>query len=109
MNKHQRKSYYLSILPVIREVARSCGYAIGVHGSMTRDMDLIAIPWTEKALLRTTLVKRICKAVDGLEVDSWNTAKPRGRHAHTILLKRGLTSKIDGKVWSIFIDLSVMG
>lgn len=34
---------------LIWEVARGCGYAIGLHGSMKRDVDLIAVPWTDEA------------------------------------------------------------
>lgn len=109
MNKRQRKAYYLSLLPTIREVARSCGYAIGVHGSLTRDFDLIAVPWTEKALLEVTLVRRITKAVGGFYMD-WSVGKkPHGRTAHTIILNNGEGSKIDGKQWAVFIDLSVVG
>jgi hypothetical protein len=34
----------------IRAVARECGYAVAVHGSRKRDLDLIAVPWTEEAV-----------------------------------------------------------
>lgn len=47
-NLDELQAFYESILPAIREVARECGYAIGVHGSMRRDLDLIAIPWTDE-------------------------------------------------------------
>ena len=33
----------------IRSVARDCGYAIAVHGSCERDLDLIAVPWVDDA------------------------------------------------------------
>lgn len=36
----------------IRELAREIGYAIAVHGSLERDLDLIAAPWSEEALKR---------------------------------------------------------
>lgn len=107
MTKRDRKKLYISLLPHIREVARGCGYAIGVHGSMTRDFDLIAVPWVEKPLLEKTLVKRITKAVDGFYMD-WSVGKkPHGRNAHTIVLNKGEGSVIDGKRWAVFIDLSV--
>lgn len=57
------KRHYTEILPVIREVARKCGYAIAVQGSMTRDFDLVAVPWSSKFLHRETLVLRIEKAI----------------------------------------------
>ena len=32
------------------DVAREMGYALALHGSMNRDMDLIAVPWVVGAL-----------------------------------------------------------
>ena len=37
------------IIRPLRERARALGYAIGEHGSQARDIDLIAVPWTERA------------------------------------------------------------
>ena len=37
------------LIEPLREVARRHGYAIGEHGSQRRDIDLIAVPWTEEA------------------------------------------------------------
>lgn len=33
----------------IREIGRVHGWAIGVHGTLKRDIDLIGVPWTETA------------------------------------------------------------
>jgi len=38
------------LLPTLREVARTKGYALAYHGSFARDIDLIAVPWTEQAI-----------------------------------------------------------
>lgn len=35
------------MIPALREVARRHGYALGVHGSLSYDIDLIACPWRE--------------------------------------------------------------
>lgn len=43
------KDKFLELLPAICEAARSLGYAVGLHGSLARDYDLIAVPWTETA------------------------------------------------------------
>lgn len=44
-----RASIYAWMVPRLTEVARDCGYALGVHGSMHRDLDLIAVPWVDEA------------------------------------------------------------
>lgn len=33
----------------VRDALRPLGYAVGVHGSRARDLDLIAVPWVEEA------------------------------------------------------------
>lgn len=38
-----------AIIECMREIARRFGWAIGVHGSLIRDIDLIAVPWTAEA------------------------------------------------------------
>lgn len=106
-----RKAYYLSLLPNIREVARAAGYAIGVHGSLKRDFDLIAVPWTEDALDGEQLAHAVKAIVGGSikpafsmvpgDTENKNPGKkPHGRIAWTILLSEGADAK--------FIDLSVM-
>lgn len=41
--------FYLAFLPGMVEVAKQHGYALAVHGSLARDFDLIAVPWTDAA------------------------------------------------------------
>lgn len=81
----------------IRELAKEVGYAIGVHGTMERDLDLIAMPWTEEALKLNyrEVMEHIAKGLGGrvIEVE----AKPLGRRACTI--------QMNG--WYKPIDLSV--
>lgn len=36
-------------LEPLRLAARDCGYAIALHGSVSRDIDIIAIPWVDRA------------------------------------------------------------
>lgn len=112
-----RASIYAWMVPRITEVARELGYAIGVHGSMHRDLDLIAVPWTEEAKPADELVEAIREYVDGIitatgtEGARWSVEqgkfvsatienparKPHGRLAWNIHLANGP-----------FLDISVM-
>lgn len=93
---------YLMIYPALRDEALKHGYALAVHGSLGRDMDLIAVPWTEDASDGETLVKALCD-VAGLyvrppfEAHPEPSPKPHGRMAWTLIPGGPL-----------FIDLSVM-
>lgn len=90
---------YLTRLPAMREAARACGYALAVHGSETRDFDVIAAPWIETASGPFGLVHAICIAIDGFisEDKEYPVHKPHGRLSWSIQIGGGA-----------YIDLSVM-
>jgi hypothetical protein len=56
---------YALLLATLRDVARKHGYALAVHGTMMRDLDLIAAPWTEEATDDETLARALCAAIGG--------------------------------------------
>lgn len=60
-------AHYPEVLRVVREVARSHGYAVGVHGSQARDLDLIAAPWAAESETGTApeLALAIVEALGG--------------------------------------------
>lgn len=85
-DRDQLKAFFTSRLPAIREAAHSHGYAIGVHGSMRRDLDLIATPWRDGASDKDTLAHAIAEAACGITRNGsydWE-AKPLGRMATSI-------------------------
>lgn len=93
------------ILEPMRSAAKNQGYAIAVHGSLNRDIDLVAIPWREGAMDADSLVDVICGAVTGAvgsclkHGEEW-TPKPHGRQARTLLVYVGQNH--------MQLDLSVM-
>jgi hypothetical protein len=77
------------LLPPMRLAARGCGWAITVHGSLKRDIDLVAIPWTTSAQKPEVLVDRLIGVIAGVlgravPMKDW-TEKPHGRRALTII------------------------
>lgn len=57
--------YYHQHIGNIRKLAKEYGYAIGVHGSKSRDIDLIAVPWVESVQSPMKLAEAICELVGG--------------------------------------------
>lgn len=96
-----------AIMPAIKRNARKMGYAVAIHGSQLRDIDLVAIPWTDNALSAKSFVRYLYKVValvnpkgrvfmspsSGLKPSQ----KPNGRQAWSIHIG-----------WHTYIDLSVM-
>jgi hypothetical protein len=74
---------------------------MAIHGSMSRDLDLVAIPWTEDAASAEVLVGALLDAcgftTPGPSRVKPATLKPHGRKAWSILLDGGC-----------YLDLSVM-
>jgi hypothetical protein len=103
---------FVSMLPALTRAAKSKGYALAVHGSMRRDLDLVAIPWTEEAASAQEVVDALIHASSGFlreretkpaHPEGWPgtrdpAQKPHGRLAWSIYLAVGGT----------YIDLSVM-
>lgn len=79
----------------MRALAREVGYALGVHGSLERDVDLIAAPWTDEAIPAKALAEHIATGMNGSVIAA--SDKPLGRWSCNI--------QIDG--WFKLIDLSV--
>ncbi|WP_018456787.1 hypothetical protein [Bradyrhizobium sp. WSM4349] len=93
------RSLLEAILPAVRLTARHHGYAVAVHGSLSRDIDLIAVAWREHNVSDPDeLVRAICGAIAGVtgsclrQADS--TKKPHGRVAFT-LIHGGFIGEID--------------
>ena len=117
--EHIRRARHLLavLLPALSEVARRNGYALAVHGSLERDIDLIACPWAEGTLAAESLAADLhaaCRAIMGhatgpcgwTETETWEpppgslpnpARKPHGRLGWIIHLGGGP-----------YLDISVM-
>ena len=102
---------YQEMLPALRAVARTHGYALGFHGSGERDLDLIAVPWADGASSADVLVEALRVAIhghiaqvgaDGAFLGREPIVKPHGRLAWAI---RPLDNNPDA---ALYVDLSVM-
>ena len=90
--------------------ARKHGYALAIHGSLTRDLDVLAVPWVTKASSAEVLVVALAKACGALNLCESEpveqflgtvSEKPHGRKAWVLLL----THMVDG---GAYVDLGVM-
>jgi len=89
----------------LRQVAREHGYALAVHGSLERDIDLLAAPWVEEASDADTLAIALRDAVHGafgttLEGDPQPEGlRPHGRRSWAFITPESTHT---------YFDLSVM-
>lgn len=92
---------YARVFTIARCLAWSEGYALAMQGSFTRDLDLLAVPWTDAACEPEHLARRIEEAA-GLQIThpSKDGEKPHGRLVWTMTFKAFGDPR--------FVDLSIM-
>ena len=91
MNKpiHAKPQLYTYCFIQLKEVAKEFGYNLVVHGSMSRDLDLIAIPWIDDPRPELEMIKALSYAVGGNIQNESIKALPGGRNSYVIDLNRG--------------------
>lgn len=92
-------AYMVGIYPRLAEEARRLGYALALHGSLQRDLDVIAVPWRDDAAPAVDLVHALSEIFDiepNHPIDE-PQQKPHGRLGWSIPLW-----------WGAYVDLSVM-
>jgi hypothetical protein len=92
-------------LEPMRTAARGYGYTLAVHGSLARDIDLVAVPWTDGAAEKEELAETlmgVLRAIFGKGHMSEWAEKPQGRQAFL------LHAFAEGHGYTPTFDLSVM-
>lgn len=85
----QIRDFYQAYIPRLRDAARAHGYALAEHGSMTRDYDLVAVPWMPDASDADTLIEALRASIDGFKQETpdgealW-VEKPHGRKGYML-------------------------
>jgi hypothetical protein len=78
---------YARVFTIARCLAWAEGYMLSMHGSFTRDLDLIAVPWAESACDPEHLMRRIEEAAGLRCITDDPGVKPHGRLAWTLKFK----------------------
>ena len=83
-----RAAFYACMWDDFRQAAMDCGWALGLHGSLASDMDIMAMPWTENATSADDMIKyMIGKCFSGnrmAEFEKHDGNKPNNRVVYTI-------------------------
>jgi hypothetical protein len=88
VSSNGKPAFYACIYEDLRKAALGCGWALGLHGSLASDMDMMAMAWTEDA----APVKKMIQALSDCFTDSpykkkhgiAHTDKPNNRVVYTL-------------------------
>ena len=55
-----RAAFYASMWEDLKNAAHDCGWALGLHGSLNSDMDIMAMPWKEGSAPAGEMIRKLC-------------------------------------------------
>lgn len=106
-----RAAAYVALYPMLLQIAQDHGYALTVHGSLHRDLDLVAIPWIEEASEPIDLIKAFKEAIKAVTIheeqdekwypDCQPKEKPHGRIAYSLHVT-------NSGMYGGYLDVSIM-
>lgn len=73
--------YAADLYPELARIFQKHGYALAVHGSLRKDLDLIAVPWAEKISSPEAILEEI-EETYVFRIIGEPTAKNHGRVAY---------------------------
>ena len=89
---HVKPNFYSYCLEPMKIIAKEFGYNLLVHGSLNRDMDLIAVPWSDTPKDELNLIKALDMYLRDVYMetkdDYMHSVLPGGRNAYVINLNR---------------------
>ena len=118
---HAKPSLYAYYFYELKEIALKYGYNLVLHGSLNRDLDLIAIPWQETIGSDLEMVQEFKERLGGRIQNSHDgqpfNMLPQGRKSYVINLVRTEKNKVDengrlldGQTWTdeqYYLDISI--
>lgn len=105
---HIKPAMYSYWFHDLKETAREHGWNLVLHGSMSRDLDLIMIPWQEKVTNHVSVIKIFAQMLGGrfvVQSDKQTKCFPHGRLSYIININRGEFTKHDPQ---FYLDISVI-
>lgn len=90
---HAKPSIYSYYFEALKQIAQEFGYNLVIHGSVARDLDLIAIPWTDEPKDEFEMINAFSDYINGFKseykVQFLHSILPGGRKAYVINVSRG--------------------
>lgn len=111
---HVKPNFYTYCFEELKNIAKAYGYNLVIHGSLNRDMDLIAIPWVETVGNVDKMIKHFSEYLGANIMPLTEDQKkcfPHGRESRILEMCRrkfdnGIGAFGDDKQY--YLDISIM-
>jgi hypothetical protein len=116
---HVKPSFYSYCFEQLKAIAIMNGYNLCIHGSLNRDLDLIAFPWIEKVNDADAMLKEFASCIGGHLIPHgfkegstdivYYSTLPHGRRCYVINMNRSrYMAEGEPKDPEYYIDVSVI-
>jgi hypothetical protein len=111
---HVKPAFYTFVYGELKEIATKFGYNLVLHGSLSRDLDLIAIPWSIKLGDVDTMIQEFSDLIGGqimIQSEEQKHCFPHGRLSYVININRthsNITGELKSSDQQWYLDISVI-
>ena len=106
---HVKPNFYTTCIDVLKEISMRYGYNLVLHGSLTRDLDVLVVPWNRDVKPHIEMIKEFATYLGGWIDERYSKPSYHGR-LYVINLNR--KKFIDANGQSIdpqyYLDISVI-
>lgn len=106
---HAKPRLYAMCFEKLMEIARDMGYNLLISGSMNRDLDLVAVPWSDNPALEMSLIQEFDHYLTGKSMSKkesyMHKILPGGRSSYVINLNRDRDE--NGTDPQYYLDISI--
>ena len=104
--------FFACLYPGLCTVARAHGYALAIHGTVTADLDIIAVPWTAEAVPAEELKDKLMAHIGSCGYgDLLRRSGLIEDHVTQILAQKGKRREDEAEVkphgrlaWNLYLD-----
>jgi hypothetical protein len=91
---HVKPALYAMFYEQLKQIAERYGYNLLIHGSLHRDLDLVAVPWIDNPSSEQGMIKDMQEYLLGIKTTKPDgevhyTVLPGNRHSYIIDINRG--------------------
>lgn len=100
LTSNGKACFYTSIWHDLQTKAWDCGWALGLHGSLNSDMDIMAMPWTDSCKKADEMILNLSSLFKGspFKILKCKDKKPNHRIVYTVILSD-----------TYYLDINVIG
>lgn len=106
---HVKPNFYATCLDALKEISMTYGYNLVTHGSMTRDLDLLIVPWNREVKPHLPMIKEFAEYLGGWIDTRYSNPSYHGRLYVINMNVKPYTNKMGVTIYpQYYLDISVI-